>query len=193
MYQPGSTVLITDIGVFTGPTLEGAASSLVCDTSSVTNLCCRGSDNGGTRLPAEWLFPDGTTVPGNSGNSDLDFTRSGFTDQLRLNRRNNALMPTGNFTCTVPGATMMQSAMITLIAGELHGRHSELCSYDQSVVSPATVSIPSMLSVAEEEGTVSICATLAITPATATTSRNITVSLATSDRTGKQLAKILES
>ncbi len=41
-----------------------------------------------------------------------------------------------------------------------------------------------MLSVAEEEGTVSVCATLAITPATATTSQPITVALATSDGTG---------
>ncbi len=121
VYQPGDTVLITDIGAFTEPTLEGAASSLVCDTSSVTNLCCRGSDNGGTRLPAEWLFPDGTTVPGNSGNTGLDFTRSVFTGQLRLNHRNNALTPTGNFTCMVPDgvdSTLTRSEVITVIAGK---------------------------------------------------------------------------
>ncbi len=40
-----------------------------------------------------------------------------------------------------------------------------------------------MLSVAEEDGTVSVCAALAITPATATTSRAIMVTLATSDGT----------
>ncbi len=118
MFQPGSTVLITDIGAFTGPTLEGAASSLVCDTSRVSSLCCRGSDNGGSRLPAEWLFPDGTTVPGNSGSTGVGFTRSGFTDQLRLNRWNNVLMPTGNFTCVVPDGTVTHREFLTLITGK---------------------------------------------------------------------------
>ena len=122
VYQPGDSVLITDSGAVTGPSLEGAANSLVCHTDNVNTRCCRGSDNpDGGRVPAEWLFPDGGTVPGNTGNSGLDFTRSGFTQQLRLNRRNNALTPTGGFTCRVPDgvdSAVTHSEVITLIVGE---------------------------------------------------------------------------
>ena len=121
MYLPGESVLITDIGVFTGPTLEGAASSLVCDTRHVHTRCCRASDIGGLRVAAEWYFPDGSVVPGNRGNSGMDFTRSGFLQQLRLNHRNNALMPNGNFTCRVSDETdssLTHEAIISLIVGE---------------------------------------------------------------------------
>ena len=114
-------MLITDIKEFTGPTLEGAASSLVCDTRHVHTRCCRGSDNGGTRVSAEWYFPNGSVVLGNSGNSGADFTRSNFLQQLRLNHRNNALMPTGNFTCRVPDerdSSLLHEATITLIIGK---------------------------------------------------------------------------
>ena len=51
-----------------------------------------------------------------------------------------------------------------------------LCSVEASV--------PAMLSIAEVDGPVSVCVTLAITPPTATTSRNLTLNLATSDGTG---------
>ncbi len=43
------------------------------------------------------------------------------------------------------------------------------------------VSIPAMLCVSEDDGVISVCATLSITPATAVTNRAITVSLATSE------------
>ena len=121
VYLPRESVLITDIGAFTGPTLEGAASSLVCDTRNVHTRCCRSSDNGGTtRVQAEWDFPYGNVVPANSGNTGLDFTSSRFTQQLRLNHRNNALMPTGNFTCRVPDerdSSLIHEASIALIVG----------------------------------------------------------------------------
>ena len=47
-----------------------------------------------------------------------------------------------------------------------------------------------MLSVAELEGAVSVCVTLAITPPTATTSRDLTLNLTTSDGTGKSLYQL---
>lgn len=50
---------------------------------------------------------------------------------------------------------------------------------------PGTVSVPSTLSVSEESGAVLVCATLAITPAAATTSRDVSVTLATSDGSGE--------
>ena len=54
---------------------------------------------------------------------------------------------------------------------------------------PASVSIRAVLGVAEESGAVSVCATLAITPAIATTSRDISVTLATIDGTGESVVE----
>ena len=54
----------------------------------------------------------------------------------------------------------------------------------QCNICPGIASIPATVNVFELAGTVSVCAALAITPATATTPRDITVSLATSDGTG---------
>ena len=45
------------------------------------------------------------------------------------------------------------------------------------------------MSVAEKSGAVSVCVTLAITPATAATSQDISVTLATSDGTGKGMVE----
>ena len=118
-YLHGDTVLITDIGVFTAPSLEGAASSLVCVTTNVNTQCCRSTDGGNV---GGWIFPNGTLVPKNSGNYNADFTRSGFTHQVRLNRRNNALAPTGDYSCQVPqqgNNALLHMATITLILGEL--------------------------------------------------------------------------
>ncbi len=116
VYLPGDSVLITDIGEFTSQTLRGGASSLVCDTSNVNRYCCRASDGGSV---GEWFFPNGTMVLRNSGNENADFTRSGFTHQVRLNRRNNALMPTGEYLCTVPHVSREHiNATITLIVGK---------------------------------------------------------------------------
>ena len=99
LYLPGDTVLITDIEEFTNHIANEAGSSLVCVTSNVNTQCCRGSDGGNV---GEWYFPDGTMVPRNSGARSADFTRSGFTRQVRLNRRNSAMSPTGTYECRVP-------------------------------------------------------------------------------------------
>ena len=92
MYLPGDTVLITDIGVDVVDPDPG--SSLVCNTSNVNNHCCGAL--------GEWYFPNGTIVPRNSDSLNGDFTRSGYTHQVRLNRRNNATIPLGTYTCVVP-------------------------------------------------------------------------------------------
>ena len=100
VYLPGDTILITTIGVSgTDPD-----SSLVCVTSNVNTQCCRPidgpGDSGGN--VGEWYFPDGTIVPRNSAAPSAGFTRSGFTHEVRLNRRNDAMLPTGIFECRVP-------------------------------------------------------------------------------------------
>ena len=91
VYLPGDTILITAID---------ADSSLGCVTSNVTTDCCRASDGGNV---GEWYFPNGTMVPRKiTAHPSANFTRSGFTHEVRLNRRNSAILPTGIYECRVP-------------------------------------------------------------------------------------------
>ena len=89
MYLPGDTVLITDIGidVVADP---NAGFSLVCKTSNVNDHCCRGADNPNGPSLGEWYFPNGIIVPRLSASPNGDFTRTGYTHQVRLNRRNSS-------------------------------------------------------------------------------------------------------
>ena len=113
-------MLITDVGRFTGTTLEGVANTLVCDTRNVNTLCCRGSDG---QNVGEWFFPGdgggvGTMVPRNRVGGAI--TRIGFTQQVRLSRNTDTLTPTGEYTCMVPTetGTVTESETITVIAGK---------------------------------------------------------------------------
>ena len=110
MYLPGDTILITDIGSSNAGDSD-PGSSLVCVTTNVNTHCCRGAD-GGSR--GEWLDPDETRIL-NSPNSN--FYRTRYTHQVRLNNRNNAMSPTGVFTCVVPNDednTTNHNATITI-------------------------------------------------------------------------------
>ena len=112
MYLPGDTILITAIGV----SGTDADPSLVCVTSNVNMNCCRGIDGGNV---GEWYFPNGTIVPRNSAAQSADFTRSGFTHQVRLNRRNSAMSPTGIYECRVPdpvATNASEEGVVNLIA-----------------------------------------------------------------------------
>ena len=103
-YPSGSTVLISDVG----------PSPLVCVTSDVNTQCCRGRDGGNV---GEWQFPDGSMVPRLRGNPNADFTRSGFTQQVLLNRKDTDVGgPTGLYTCMVPSECdgAIQTGNITL-------------------------------------------------------------------------------
>ena len=114
MYLPGDTVLITDIGAQLSPTDPGT--SLVCVTSNVNTDCCRGSDNPNGGSLGEWFF-NGIIIPRNSESEA--FSRGGFTHQVRLNRRNNAMSRTGAYECRVPplGGGTLVTASITIAAG----------------------------------------------------------------------------
>ena len=118
MYLPGDTVFITDIGEFVFT--DNPGTSLVCVTSFVNTECCRGHDNPNGGALGEWHFPDGTIVPGFSVDPNADFSRSGYTQQVRLNRRNNAMSPTGAYECRVPplGGGALVSASITITNGK---------------------------------------------------------------------------
>ena len=113
MYLPGDTVLITDIGA-AEPT--NPLSSLVCYTTNVNSHCCAGRNNPNGGPLGNWYFPDGTIVPRLSISPNGDFTRTGYTHEVRLNRRNNAMTPLGTYTCVVPDMNnaMNHTATITL-------------------------------------------------------------------------------
>ena len=92
----GGNILIGEIG-------EGDGGALLC----VTDLtqCCRVIDTPSAGVPAlgNWFYPNGTAVPVDG--DGYDFYRNRDTGIVRLNRRNNAMSPTGLFCCVVPDAT----------------------------------------------------------------------------------------
>ena len=109
MYLPGDTILITDIGSFDR---NDPGSSLVCSTTNVNTHCCRNADNPNGGSKGEWYYPNGTRI-----NSRTNFYRTRYVQQVRLNRRNNAMSPTGVFTCEVPNdgdSTMPHTATIRI-------------------------------------------------------------------------------
>ena len=122
MYLPGDTLLITDVGVLNY--ITGPGRSLVCVTSNVNTQCCRGSDGGNV---GEWFFPDGSIVPRYS--YEYNFSRSGYTHQVRLNRRNNAMGPIGPYECRVPDDSgVLQTANIVLTTPGIPEVDIILCS-----------------------------------------------------------------
>ena len=88
VYNDGASVLISDIG----PQLADRSdpgSTLVCVTTNVNTVCCRGGDNNRmTNATAgavgEWHYPNGTLVPRHG--SVVNFARVGYTHQVRLAR-----------------------------------------------------------------------------------------------------------
>ena len=113
-YEPGDSILITDIRVHHGD--AGPGDSLVCVTTDVNTQCC--TDVGGV---GEWFLPNGNMVPRNiddpNGNSQI--IRTGRDNQVRLNFRTSQTSPTGEYTCVVPetGGVVNQTAGIRLVTG----------------------------------------------------------------------------
>ncbi len=122
VYLPGDTIFITDVGdsYLPGSSVnqDDPGPSLVCVTSNVNTMCCRGSDHPDSGPVGKWFYPDGTIVIGNNANSNGDITRSYHTLQIRLNRkRTDVLFPTGVYTCEVPdgsNTSINHTATITL-------------------------------------------------------------------------------
>ena len=107
-YEPGDSILITDIGSYSGP-----GDSLVCVTTDVNTQCC--ADEGGV---GEWLFPNGNMIPRNN-DPVSQIVRTGRTNQVHLNFRTNQTSPTGEYTCVVPetDGSVIQTAKIRLVSG----------------------------------------------------------------------------
>ncbi len=122
VYLPGDTIPITDVGDSYPPGItknqDDPGPSLVCVTSNVNTMCCRGRDHPGSGPVGNWSYPDGTIVLGNADNSNRGITRSSHTQQIRLNRKRPEVMsPTGVYTCEVPdesNTAMIHTAIITL-------------------------------------------------------------------------------
>jgi hypothetical protein len=108
-YESGSTIIVTEVEASTISTgLLNPDASLVCMTSEVNTECCRGRDGGNV---GEWVFPDGSVVPRSQNHRNGDFSRSGFAQQVRLNRRNDAMGPLGTYSCVVPPMSGCGSTM----------------------------------------------------------------------------------
>ena len=113
VYLPGDTILITDIGS-ENTDRSDPQSSLVCVTTNVNTHCCRTADNPNGGARGEWYLPDGTKI---LNTQDTNFYRTRYVQQVRLNHGNNAMSPTGVFTCEVPNdadSTMNHTANITI-------------------------------------------------------------------------------
>jgi hypothetical protein len=106
-YRNGSSILIGEIG-------EGDDGALLCVTDLIQ--CCRGDDTPGEGgALGEWFYPNGTLVRVQA-DSDGFYRNRGFGIVL-LNRRNNALFPTGQFCCVIPDATL--TSMTTCIGEQI--------------------------------------------------------------------------
>ena len=80
-----SVVVITDI--------ETGDNGLICTTTF--RPCCKDGKHG------EWYYPNGSMVPNKAAGEDFSRSRS-EVGEVRLNRRNNAISPTGIFHCELP-------------------------------------------------------------------------------------------
>ena len=77
-YEPGDSILITDIGPHHGD--AGPGDSLVCVTTDVNTQCC--TDVGGV---GEWLFPNGSMVLNyDDPNRNSQIIRTGRANQVAL-------------------------------------------------------------------------------------------------------------
>ena len=114
VYLPGDTINMVEIGVYIShwtPSLP-----LVCVTSNVNTECCRARETPSGEPVGNWHFPDGSLVPRRALAPNNDFSRSGFTQQVRLHRMNNATTPMGLYECRVPdNSGMLHTASILLI------------------------------------------------------------------------------
>ena len=113
-YEPGDSILITDVGVHLGD--SGPGDSLVCVTTDVNTQCCTDTGDIG-----EWFFPNGSMVLHNidDSNRNTQIVRTGHANQVRLNFRTRQTSPTGEYTCVVPvtNGSVNQTAGIRLVTG----------------------------------------------------------------------------
>ena len=72
--------------------------------------CCKGAFRGGT---GEWYFPNNERV-GTMGDGG-SFYRNRDIGVVRLNRRYDAMMPTGSFCCEIPDANNVTQRICIMV------------------------------------------------------------------------------
>ena len=99
LYLPNATINITDLGNDSGfENLTDPGTSLACVTRNVNTECCTENNVG------EWIFPAGGFISTQTSTEE-DFSQTGSTHQIRLNRRNRATFPIGIYICLIPDGT----------------------------------------------------------------------------------------
>ena len=112
-FSNNSIVNITDIGSHDGALLCITNNPSCCYSISYYNNTYYISRIG------EWYFPDKSIVPIESYGGD--FYRNRGDQVVHLNRRNNAIMPVGEYCCEVPDASGINQSVcvnITLLETE---------------------------------------------------------------------------
>ena len=114
VYLPGDTINMTDIGVYINrytPSLP-----LVCVTRNVNTQCCRARETPSGEPAGNWHFPNGSLVPRRAMAPNNDFSKTGYYQQVRLHRMNNAMAPMGSYECRVPdNSGILHTASILLL------------------------------------------------------------------------------
>ena len=90
-YNSNEIIPLTSVG-------EGT-NGVICMTTRTD--CCTNLNN--EIRNGDWYYPNGSIVP--TKNINQDFYRNRGTQQVILNRRNNAMSPTGSFCCELLNST----------------------------------------------------------------------------------------
>ena len=110
LYSRNVAVDLTEVGA--------SSDALICLTTLME--CCRGIDTNGAGSMGDWRFPDGSFVPSQSGGASLSRNRG--PSSVLLHRINNAMTPTGVYTCEIPDANNSNTELnIYLYIGQLPG------------------------------------------------------------------------
>ncbi len=122
IYNPGSSINITDIGEQPPDRLD-PGSTLICVTTNVNTECCRGSDNPNGGGIGGWLDPSNRQIPAPNalGGATNVLARYLHSQQVRLGIIGGPPSgPLGVYTCVVPdmnGVDVSATITITNITG----------------------------------------------------------------------------
>ena len=110
LYSRNVAVDLTEVGA--------DSNALICLTTLME--CCRGSDTNGAGTMGSWRFPGGSVV--HSRNRGASISRLRGPSSVLLHRINNAMTPTGVYTCEIPDANNTNTELnIYLYVGQQPG------------------------------------------------------------------------
>ncbi len=110
LYSANSAIDLTSI--------EADRNALRCLTT--LTLCCRSSDTGSSAL-GNWRYPDRSFVQNRSDGGSISRNRG--PGSVILHRTNNAVSPTGVYTCEIPDTNgTIKQLDVYLYVGQLPGQ-----------------------------------------------------------------------